>query len=317
MMTLDQLAKQLHAFETVDGSDFRRRARVLQSTWREEKGYPLGEHNAKGKTRSLGSRLPMPQARDSRLNYLTKTIGDLVHEEVLGPNRDPAKVYKQPRIFDDLLSSQPLAFNLFGELHKDLALCGRLIAAMTDGRFDEATKVIFEHSPGRRKERYTGDRSAFDVFIECKGQRAPRAFIGIEVKYHENLKGKPGTHKPRYDEIAREMGCFEPKDMQRLKRSPLEQIWRDHLLACSMLLAEDPKQYDDGLFVFLYPKDNDDCDGAVTEYRECLSDHRSFAAWKLERVVEELRRLGNAPWIHEFQNRYLDFDKIEARLRAG
>jgi hypothetical protein len=38
-----------------------------------------------------------------------------------------AKLFAQPRIFDDLLSSQPLRFNLFGELTRDLALASRVM----------------------------------------------------------------------------------------------------------------------------------------------------------------------------------------------
>jgi hypothetical protein len=39
-----------------------------------------------------------------------------VRREVIHPGRDRSKLYGQPRIFNDLLSIQPLSFNLFAEL---------------------------------------------------------------------------------------------------------------------------------------------------------------------------------------------------------
>lgn len=43
----------------------------------------------------------------------------------------------------------------------------------------------------------------------------------------------------------------------------------------------------------------------------------TFAAWPLEDVVGQLRRNSDAIWITKFYKRYLDFDRIDARLRAG
>ena len=97
------------------------------------------------------------------------------------------------------------------------------------------TAIEFEHSPGRGNPRFTADGSAFDVFVDYQLGGA-RAFLGIEVKYVENLAVREAQHRPRYDEIARDMGIFESDRLPRLRVRPLEQFWRDHLLACSLLL---------------------------------------------------------------------------------
>lgn len=315
-MTLNELAKKLHAFQNIDGCGFRRRARILQSIWRDEQGYEMGKNGGEG----LGSRLPMPWAQDTLGNYLTDAIRDVVVAEVLSPQRDPEKLYAKPRIFNDLLSSQPLAFNLFGELQHDLDLGSRLIEGMTDGRFRRLVKVDFEHSPKRRNPKYTGDRTAFDVFLICEGANQSRAFIGIEVKYHENLAGKAeerdqrSNHHNHYDEITDAMGCFAAESGAELKKAPSRQIWRDHLLAGSLLQAHD---YDDGIFVFLYPKDNLHCLSAIDKYRSCLMDEKTLAVRTLESVVAQLRRHSDAAWINSFYDRYLDFSKIDSRLTAG
>jgi hypothetical protein len=308
-MNLDQLAASLDVFERVDTSEFQRRARVLQSMWRQERGYACGKHYGPRGARPLGSRLDTPEA-EALANYLTKAIRDVVNKEVCDEKASEGKLYGKPRIFNDLLSSQPLCFNLFGELRCDLPLASAVVNSMTDGRFTAVTKIDFEWSPGRRELRYLNDRSAFDVFLRCRTAAGGKGFIGIEVKYHENLKGPPGEHKGRYEEVADMMGCFK-NFIGPLKKSPLQQIWRDHLLAGITRIADG---YDDGLFVTLYPEDNLDVANALGDYRAQLLNEGSFAAWTLEKFVGHLRKGSDVEWVGLFVDRYLAFDKIDRQV---
>jgi hypothetical protein len=234
-----------------------------------------------------------------------------VRDEVLDPKKAKDKLYGQPRIFNDLLSSQPLCFNLFGELQKDTRLASRALRRLTQGRIERVSTIRFEHSPGRGDPKYTGDRSAFDVFVEYLSPAGEKCFAGIEVKYHEDLADKPAEHDSRYDEIAAGMGCFNPAEFERLKKKPLQQVWRDHLLAGSMLQARD---YADGFFAFLYPKDNERCADAVAGYKTCLLNEASFVPWTLETLVDAVRAEGGGPWVESLKRRYLAFERIDERL---
>jgi len=307
-MTLKQLAKNYDVEQTIDGSKFRRRARVLQSIWREEQGYPCGVHG----NSQLGSRLPEEEAKTKLWNYLTDTIRAVVKAEVRGAKEGDGKLFGYPRIYNDLLSSQPLCFNLFGELTQDLALASKVIKTMTAGSFVEVTKIDFEYSPGRRDKRYLNDRSAFDVFLRCKTSTGKEGFIGIEVKYHENLAGPEGKDKEEYSTVARKMKCFK-EDLTPLKKSPLQQIWRDHLLAG---ITQKEDEYDDGLFVTLYPKDNTHVSKALSAYRTHLTNEETFASWTLEEFVNVLQANSKAPWITSFNDRYLAFEKIDKLLES-
>ncbi len=298
------------------GNAFQRRARLLQSIWRKQQGYEMGTYVPPRCTeaRRLGSLLAMPWAEETLANYLTETIRDVVRFEVLDPVKSQGKVYGRPRIFDNLLSSQPLAFNLFGELRDDLPLATTVVRDLTGGRVDEVTGIKFEYSPGRGDSRYTGDRSAFDVFIQFTTPGGNSGFLGIEVKYHENLAGGKDCYRDRYAEVAELMGCFDAEMMQKLRRPRLEQIWRDHLL---MGATRHTDGYDDGLFVFLRPRDNIACARAVSEYRACLSNENTFSEWLLEDVVTALRRHTKAEWVELFHDRYLAFDKVDTELAAA
>lgn len=83
MNSLDKIAKKFQAFEKVDISEFQRKARVLQSIWRDERNYPIGFQKRKNSTRPIGSLLQMPWAQDTLNNYLTENIKNVVRGEVL------------------------------------------------------------------------------------------------------------------------------------------------------------------------------------------------------------------------------------------
>jgi len=313
MSDLAELAKRHHSFERVDRSEFQRRARILQSMWRTERSYPIGEQPGRGGKRPLGSRLAMLWAEETLANYLSETIRQVVRNEVLDREASQGKLYARPRIFDNLLSSQPLCFNLFAELQQDLCLATTVLKALAPGRVAQVTGIEFEHSPGRGDERYTGDRSAFDAYVEYRTSHDERGFIGIEVKYHEDLIGKAAQHRSRYDQIAEQMGCFKRECLEHLKSQPLQQIWRDHLLAGSLLENGD---FSDGFFVFLYPRDNPHCAEAVSDYHNCLLDCNTFVAWTLEDVTDAIKQCTQAEWIVRFVDRYLNFAKID-QVRKG
>jgi hypothetical protein len=306
MNRLEQVAAEHHAFERTDKSQFQRRARLLQSLWREQQGLPVGEH----RRRKLGSRLPMPEAETHLWNFVSEKTKDVVREEVLGPTSGEGKLYGRPRIFNDLLSSQPLCFNLFAELQCNLPLATNVMRAVSDGRIQTVTSVQFEHSPGRGDARYLGDRSAFDVFVTFDTPSGGRGFVGIEVKYHEHLLGEAATHRERYDEVAALMDCFG-QERQRLREQPLQQLWRDHMLAG--ILRHEAK-YADGFFMLLYPAHNLHCQRAVDSYRVCLTSTESFQPLTLERFAEVLKEHGPEKWASRIYDRYVDFTKIDALL---
>lgn len=308
MKTLNELAKEYQVFEKADKGEFQRKARLLQSIWREEQSYSIGEQIYREVSRPLGSRLEMPWAEETLANYLTDTIRDVVRDEVLDKNKSSGKLYGKPRIFNDLLSSQPLCFNLFGELQQDLPLATKIFNDLTPTRVKEVTGIEFEYSPGRGDEKYTGDRSAFDVYVLFSTLSGGKGFLGVEVKYHENLKGKVASHRSRYDEIAQIMGCFRPETLKVLKQQPLQQIWRDHLLAG---IHKHVDSFEEGAFVFLYPRDNPHCDEAIQAYQDKLSNQDRFLVWTLEDIVESIQRNSEQPWIELFVDRYLNFGKID------
>ncbi len=299
-----------HDILVASDNQFQRRARLLQALWREERGLPIGERRPGV---PLGSRLPSDFARESGANLMTPAALDAARREVAASRLGSGQKIEADRLWANLLSSQPLAFNLFADLERALALASRVLRRIWPERLASVTKILFEYSPGRGSAKYTSDKTAFDIYVEHATPRGGRGFVGIEVKYHEALADEPARHRTRYDEVTAAMHGFKPELVLGLRRKPIEQIWRDHMLAGSMLL-DTSAGWETGLYVFLAPTDNTACRTAVRLYREHLSDAQTFDSLTLEAVVAAIEAETDAAWIRELRARYLGWEKIERLL---
>ncbi|HAD12225.1 MAG TPA: hypothetical protein DCF33_07275, partial [Saprospirales bacterium] len=255
----------------------------------------------------LGYYLEIEFAKTSKSNFLTDNIRQLVTREISNA-KTTGGLIGEPRIWNNLLSSQPLCFNLFGELHFDLGLATEYFKRLFPERLDSVTAVKFEYSPGRRNAKYLGDNSAFDVFIEySKGGK--RGFIGIEVKYAESLREETAgkaipNFKEQYATLSSCCGLFKPNSVAFLRQPPLSQIWRDNLLSIAT-----KHDYDEGFFVFLYPSKNKHCLMGIEGYTEHLvfesEEQCGFYPRYLEDFINTLTEILNAEWTTELKQRYL------------
>lgn len=292
---------ELRAHHALVGSDagWQRRARLLQALWREGRGYPIGPWSSRADDdRVLGSRLPLPDARDDGWNFLTATIAAQVDEALT--HKQPGALISENRLFGDLQSSQPLAFNAFGELAADLDLATAVWRGLI-GREVTVTDVRFEDSPGRGDPRYTGTWSAFDVLVTYTLPDGSEGFTGVEVKYHENLAQPPRRQQPnaRCTELTADV--FPGAEIAALWRAPVWQLWLDDLLARALLTAG---QHATGEFVVLAPAGNSACTAAVAAYNALIAP-ASIRLITLEEYVRALTAATDAGWVTELAARYL------------
>ena len=102
----ESLLRQHHVWEATDKYEYQWKLRLLQSLWRADNGLP---YRVEGEKIS-GAELPPTEAENTLANYLTPGIREVVQREVLDPSKSRGKMYQPPRIFNHLLSSQPLCF---------------------------------------------------------------------------------------------------------------------------------------------------------------------------------------------------------------
>lgn len=287
--------------------------RHLQTKWRESKGLPVKKGDNQSNEEVYGNYTSDPYG-----NFMTPNIIKLVNDEIANKGD---RVIEETRLRENLLSSQPLCFNLFGELKLNKKKALLVFNKIYDDYFSSIDEILFEYNPARRDPRLTGDRSAFDVFVEYTSKFGKRGFIGIEVKYSETLRegadkvkdtighqfcDEQRTRKDRYEELSK--GLFSSDNFNKLEKLPYFQIWRDHLLAVAMCKAF-PEKYDEGFFCFLSPHTNELCRNGVTEYKELLLvkdrlESHFDIKW-LEDFIDTLNIVFNEDWTHEMGIRYL------------
>ncbi len=301
-MKPDKELRKKYKTDYSSDTDFASNARLLQSIWRTENGYEFEEY---------GNFLKPDFAKESGANFITKGIFEIVKFEVQNKHID-RKVIKEPRIWNNLLSSQPLAFNIFGELKLNLELANLVFKELyPERKIGIVKRIEFEYSPGRKSQKYTGDSSAFDVFVEYENETNQKCFFGIEVKYAEHLNDEPASHKEIYVAISEQSGIFELENLPRLKRKPIQQIWRDHLLTLSLFVTNN--DYALGDFIYLYPSENSNCWLGIEQYKSTFKENveNYFKPLTIEKLVETIKSYCSDKWINEFENRYLKFEKIE------
>jgi hypothetical protein len=306
------LLRRYHCGEPSD-TRFRSAARLRQSLWREEHGYACGRYiHPDGRACRLGS---MISARVGQrgVNLIDTSLVPLVQWEIA--YREVGAVIHTERLWNNLLTSQALTFNLFGPFKQRPALATAVMRRLVPDLVADVTEVLFEHSPGRGHPRYTADHTAFDVLVRCTTPQGRAAFIAIEVKFSEAPGGLASPERPRYDALSREAGVYRDPDAPALRYAPIEQFWREQLLVTAMLRTGD---YDDGRLLVIAPALNAECQTAITRYRhELISDDPAetrFQAITLEDLVTAIGCAGAHAVAERVSNRYLNLEPVHRAL---
>lgn len=248
---------------------------------------------------------------DSLANLLGQGARDAVERTLAERERQSkaAGMVDRARLFGNLLSSQPLAFNFFGELQRDPALASAALQGLLPG-IDRVVDVRFEYAP----EGWI-DNSAFDValVVEARGRTG---LIGLECKFTEPFSPKVYTSSA-YREKAEESGSFRAAYDDCID-TRFNQLFRGQLMAEE--LVKDGR-YDfrmTGLFCH-----HDDAGAIATgeAFRGMLVDGASFHVITYARFLEALQQLPlsweHRCWTMTLWARYCALELSEAAWKAA
>jgi hypothetical protein len=303
---------------------FRREARWRQHRWAvdELSVQSFGTHKGRRAHPDIppgdianGTKLTGADA-DAGVNFLSPAIREVAEARVR--EKQDHETLDAQRLRRDLLSSMPMAFNLFGEAALEENEVSRVrLAELFGVPADGPSDITFEWSPKRGSAKYTRDRTAFDVALRLGPAGRPRTVVGTETKYHEH-SAKESVPSPasaaaysRYQEqteflvaIAEASGVFRAGWKDAVLTTDLRQIWRDHLLALSM--RTQPGEWTgQSRYVLIYPSRNVSVADAARRYAGVLDDREaSFSAATIEDVVDAAFAHGG-PTKERFIGRYL------------
>jgi len=265
---------------------YRQRTRLHHARWRDAHGHPIGTQPIKPRpgvdARLVGSRIPLPYARETGATFLTASALDAARKRTALV--EPEQSIDHQGLWADLLASEALAFNLFGDLAADLHRLDRAIHAWLPDAPGRVSEIRFLHSPGRLDPEWLNSLRDFDAAIVLDPGDGTRGIVGVDVKYHERLK--PEQPKPanlwRYREVHQRSGAFRPNAFDVVSgRSDLWHLWLEHLLLLSML-QHPSAAWSWGRYLFTYPSGNVDMADADARYRDLLADDATFASMTLE-----------------------------------
>lgn len=304
-------AKTLRQHKVYDGGDdrFRSAARLRQALYREEHAWPIGRYTtAKGTKRVMGNYLADKDAANGA-NFISSEVAKLVRKEIA--YREDGALIDVARLQRNLLSSHPAVMNFFGPLKLDLDLANRVLQSIAPDFIGEVSDLLFEHSPSRRNPLLTACRTAFDVLIKCGTVRHENGFIAVELKYSETMQEAPAALRPRWDELSRLSGLYKDPDHPALRTTPLQLLWRQHLLASAMIMNG---LYTCGRFIIVAPRYNEQVNAAVHEYRQHLANKEGsieFDAVSFEDLTDCIGRAGADDLALKLRSRYCDYSALD------
>jgi hypothetical protein len=272
-------------------TDFRRRTRYHQARWREAHRHPIGSQPYAPRpggppTRPVGSRIPLAYGRETGANFITAAALDAAtaRTSVIEPHQS----FDHQRLWADLLSSEALAFNLFGDLASDLKRADRAVHTWWPDAPGTVLEVRFAHSPGRLDPAWLNSLRAFDAAFVLDRGDGTQGIVAVDTKYHERNKSE--IPKPenlwRYTEVATRSGAFRPGAIDAVTgRSDLAVIWLEHLLLLSMLQHAN-RTWSWGRYVVVHPTGNADVADLCSRYRNLLADKSTFSSLTMEELLD-------------------------------
>ena len=298
-------------------SKFVAKCRLLQSIYRVEIGEDEG-YIQRGSKRYFYGNYIMNGDKTGK-NFLEDYIFDYAKKRV--NNRKHYETIKEERLFNNLLSSQPMAFNLFCPLIKMLeedesSTTDILRAALPDYNINKVTKIDLEFIPDNFKE-LTNDLTAMDAIIEFTDNDGIPSFIAIETKYSENLGVNEASRKGKGKETITSLGIFRTEIKERIenKEVNLTQIYRNFLLSETYGIDQNKKAYS----IVLAPKENlttaDEVNSLKNELKEEYKYKISSVYLKdfVLKLIEKSQGKYQATF-RAFYDRYLNFEKIKIAI---
>lgn len=317
--------KQLGNIYSSDG-DFTTRAAILQSWYRASINEKCGLGRKKIVTdRNLNSKPILKSILQEyghlvcggelrNINFFYNETFEYAKYRVEHIKKD--ETIKADRLFNNLLSSMPMAFNLFHPL--------MLIQKKYPGALDKMMQQVFPQLPIAKVDEvkiefiplpissYTDDRSAMDAAILFSDEKDKKFIISIETKYIDQLGKNKAKENDLKVKTAMELNLFTEVGINLISEGGT-QIYRNFLLTEKYRTVHG---LCDSFSIILAPGDHPSTEGEIDSLHKNLLPefHYKLQKYSLEDFVRNLK--DNCPeefqpWLHWFYDRYLNFSKTD------
>jgi hypothetical protein len=278
--------------------------RWLQAWWRDKNGWPTGPRTAGDEKQAAAM---LHEGVDDNASYFDLATYEQVEEFFISIGY--GSVATRDRYLRNLMSSEPIAFNIFGPFTG--AADGLLPwVKKFDTKATAVDEVRFQWAP-KKSVAFPGG-SLFDACVVYRAGDS-RRFIGVETKYADDpnvtsLK----VRQPNVDATVGSKHWREGAD-RRLEAAALRQTWLNTLMA--QALVDNESEFDRGQVVVLSCEADVATSTATGVVRAELAKPDTWLTWRsYESVVDALAKSAPAGWAAWFRERYLDFKPVAHKL---
>lgn len=215
-------------------SKFVAKYRFLQSKYRHEilkENYGYGPtKNSKNK---FGNMLINGEKTGS--NFISSAAFKYAIQRTIDKNINKDLTIDSYRLFNNMLSSMPMCFNLFSDLRELLLTNKKLCTAVCKILFKEINWISSVEYIGVEFiptpiEQYTNDKTAFDAIFIVKDKDDKKGIMSIETKYTDLLGSNSSQNIEQKNKIIEKHKLFSSEIVNELKENGYKQIYRNYLL---------------------------------------------------------------------------------------
>ena len=313
--------KYLYGNQCESDNAFTKKARLLQSMYRVEIGEEEGVGPTRASKHKYGNMISGGEV--SGKNFLMKETFEYAKEKNKKKKKEKTvETIDGFRLFNNLLSSQPMAFNLFYPLMLLLKQNPAMVTLAVRSVFRnfpvfEVTEIGLEFIP-KPIENYTNDKSAMDAYIRFVDNKGGKHIIAIETKYTDVLGVNEASRCEEQKQMLVDTGLFSADFEELLMEGKvkLTQIYRNLLLTERYRMVEGLK---DSYSVVLSPKEHPSTEEEIKSVTEYLKPEYAYklSAVSLEEFVDAMIQYlpeYYAQVYERFRRRYLEFGKVDLNL---
>lgn len=284
--------------------------RLLQSWYREEVlGAAPGTYTPRRQpSRPLGSLLHSDDVQlRPDLNFLNIDAYQHAIERIAAVHKAGGTLEPR-RLKENMLSSMPACFNLFGALRSQPQFLD-LVRETLDPHTTAIVRVDCEWAPPPGDA--LSDKTAFDAVVVTQWDDGSTHLIGVETKYSEPFSSKKYS-VDKYRATHERSGWFRPGTAEALVGAATNQLWRNTLLAAA---CEMNGYATSASVAVVAMADDSKAAVALAGVQRALQDGEARCnSVPFERFIDVSRHLGGAvaAWANQFERRYLDLGPISA-----
>jgi len=296
-------------------SAFKAKCRKLQDYYRTNKlCVESGKGPNRNSSRKLGSFIA--DGENNGKNFLNDYSFRFAKQKVNEKHINPDLTIEEYRLFNNLLSSMPMAFNLFGLLRKileDNPGEASSIARQVFSNIHWLDKVLYidiEFIP-RPIEIYTHDKSAFDVFIKGSDIDGKTGIITIETKYTDLLGSNSSQNKEKKLFLLQSLKLTDTSHLQSYQEKGFGQLERNFLLTLAYKRVHKIHYFE---HIILSPKEDKKSIKEIAAFKEKLNKYDDHIhKYNLEQFVIDAQETQSKDYrelVSQFFDRYLNYALI-------